>query len=190
MRPASQHFFIHSYIYLPILIISYLATFLGTNSLSVLMCRKAVNQSINQSINFDESWIFGVRVVDSKGFHRGGSRPEAVFRTSPCFIQWLKSNGPPSDSCNPSRKYVFHTGNFIENIFRFTTEVRIGIVGQCSSMIGYARYVSYSINSQLLTSPISGRLTLSISCLLTSLPGVSYRIGDHLGGGCSWRGSD
>jgi len=29
------------------LIISYLATFLGTNSLSVLMCRKAVNQSIN-----------------------------------------------------------------------------------------------------------------------------------------------
>jgi len=29
---------------------SYLATFLGTNILSVLMCRKAVNQSINQSI--------------------------------------------------------------------------------------------------------------------------------------------
>jgi len=29
------------------MIISYLATFLGTNSLSVLMCRKAVNQSIN-----------------------------------------------------------------------------------------------------------------------------------------------
>jgi len=27
----------------------YLATFLGTNSLSVLMCRKTVNQSINQS---------------------------------------------------------------------------------------------------------------------------------------------
>jgi len=49
MRPASQRFFIHSCIYLHILIISYLATFLGTNSLSVLMCRKAVNQSINQS---------------------------------------------------------------------------------------------------------------------------------------------
>jgi len=45
MRPASQRFFIHSCIYLRILIISYLATFLGTNSLSVLMCRKAVNQS-------------------------------------------------------------------------------------------------------------------------------------------------
>jgi len=29
---------------------SYLARFLGTNSLSVLMCRKTVNQSINQSI--------------------------------------------------------------------------------------------------------------------------------------------
>jgi len=45
MRPASQRFFIHSCIYLRILIISYLATFLGDNSLSVLMCRKAVNQS-------------------------------------------------------------------------------------------------------------------------------------------------
>jgi len=46
MRPASQHFFIHSCIYLRLLILSYLATFLGTNSLSVLMCRKAVNQLI------------------------------------------------------------------------------------------------------------------------------------------------
>jgi len=43
-RPASQRFFIRGCIYW-ILIISYLATFLGTNSLSVLMCRKAVNQS-------------------------------------------------------------------------------------------------------------------------------------------------
>jgi len=43
---ASQRFFIHSCIYLRILIISYLATFLSPNSLSVLMCRKAVNQSI------------------------------------------------------------------------------------------------------------------------------------------------
>jgi len=47
MRPASQRFFILSCIYLRILIISYLATFLGTNRFSVLMCRKAVNQSIN-----------------------------------------------------------------------------------------------------------------------------------------------
>jgi len=46
MRPASQRFFIHSCIYLRIFIISYLATFLGTNSRSVLMCRKAVNQSL------------------------------------------------------------------------------------------------------------------------------------------------
>jgi len=45
MRPASQRFFIHRCIYLRILIISYLATFLGTNNLSVLMYRKAVNQS-------------------------------------------------------------------------------------------------------------------------------------------------
>jgi len=47
MRPACRRFFIHSCIYLRILIISYLATFLGTNSLSVLKCRKAVNQSTN-----------------------------------------------------------------------------------------------------------------------------------------------
>jgi len=51
MRPASRRFFIHSCIYLRILIISYLATFLGTNSLSVLMCRKAVTNTVKQSIN-------------------------------------------------------------------------------------------------------------------------------------------
>jgi len=45
MRPVSQRFFKHSCIYLWILIISYLATFLGTNSLSVLMCLKSVNES-------------------------------------------------------------------------------------------------------------------------------------------------
>jgi len=45
MRPASQRFFKHRCIYLRIVIISYLATFLCTNSLSVLMCRKAVNQT-------------------------------------------------------------------------------------------------------------------------------------------------
>jgi len=44
MRPVSQCFFIHSCIYLRILIISYLATFLGNNSLYV-MCCKAVSQS-------------------------------------------------------------------------------------------------------------------------------------------------
>jgi len=51
MRPAILRFFKHSCIYLRIQIISYLATFLGTNCLSVLMCRKAVSQSIDQSIN-------------------------------------------------------------------------------------------------------------------------------------------
>jgi len=56
MRPASQRFFINSCIYLWIWIISYLATFLGTNSLSVLMCHKAVNQSINSEIKLFR-WI-------------------------------------------------------------------------------------------------------------------------------------
>jgi len=50
MRPASQRFFMQSCIYLRIFVISYLATFLGTNSLSVLMCRKAVYQSIKTPI--------------------------------------------------------------------------------------------------------------------------------------------
>jgi len=64
MRPASQRFFIHSCIYLRILIISYLATFLGTNSLSVLMCRKEVNQSINQSsvTRTALNWVTDMRV--------------------------------------------------------------------------------------------------------------------------------
>jgi len=52
MRPASQRFFIHSCIYVRILIISYLATFLGTNSLSMLKCRKEVNQSMHLSLDF------------------------------------------------------------------------------------------------------------------------------------------
>jgi len=43
MRPASQRFFIHSCIYLRILIISYLATFLGTIA---FMCWCVVKQSI------------------------------------------------------------------------------------------------------------------------------------------------
>jgi len=50
MRPASQRSFIHSCINLRILIMSYLATFLDTNSFSVLMCRKAVNQSIHTNV--------------------------------------------------------------------------------------------------------------------------------------------
>jgi len=57
MRPASQRFFIRSCMYLRILIISYLATFLGTNSLSVLMCRRAVNQSIATCFLF-LTWTF------------------------------------------------------------------------------------------------------------------------------------
>jgi len=54
MWPASQRFFIQSCIYLRILIFFCLATFLGTNSLSVLMCRKAVNQ-LKTSINLPMS---------------------------------------------------------------------------------------------------------------------------------------
>jgi len=58
MRLASHRFFKNSCIYLRILIISYLATLLGTNSLSVLLCRKAVNQSINQFEYFHSLMCF------------------------------------------------------------------------------------------------------------------------------------
>jgi len=61
MRPAIQRFFIYSYIYLRILIVSYLATFLGTNSLSVLMCLK---QSVNQSINPKSTMSPGLVDID------------------------------------------------------------------------------------------------------------------------------
>jgi len=45
------HTHTHSCIYLRILIISYLATFLGANCLSAAMCRKAVNQPTIPHIN-------------------------------------------------------------------------------------------------------------------------------------------
>jgi len=68
MRPASQRFFIHSCIYLRIWIISYLATFLGTNSnsLYVLMCRKAVNQSINLHDATNAVMLILVLVLESQ----------------------------------------------------------------------------------------------------------------------------
>jgi len=67
MRPASQRFFIHSCIYILIMIISYLETFLGTNSLSVLMCCKAVDQSalraLSNSMRQALPWQLAVRGV-------------------------------------------------------------------------------------------------------------------------------
>jgi len=49
---ASQSAFLYTQLYLSTNLDHILyKTFLGTNSLSVLMCRKTVNQSINQSIN-------------------------------------------------------------------------------------------------------------------------------------------
>jgi len=65
MRPASQRFFIHSCIYLRILIISSLATSFDCNSLSVLMCRKAVNQSISIPISNCAVWVSQHQAVTS-----------------------------------------------------------------------------------------------------------------------------
>jgi len=66
MRPASQRFFIHSFFYLRILIISYLATFHGTNRLSVLMCLKAVNQSIMTSFQHQRVLVVNLRLPERR----------------------------------------------------------------------------------------------------------------------------
>jgi len=67
VRRASQRFFIHSCIYLRILIISYLASFLGTDSLSVLIFCSSVKQSINQSINQPWYWYTCAKFHDYIG---------------------------------------------------------------------------------------------------------------------------
>jgi len=107
MRLANQRFFINSCIYLRILIISYLATFLGTNSLSVLMCRNAVNQSILLFIVdlleqcffycwllcyfWDVWWMIQVvRLVFSHSI-TGWKERRKILSTCSLFIQWLRS---------------------------------------------------------------------------------------------------
>jgi len=90
MRPASQRFFIHSFIYLRILIISYLATFLGTNSLSVLMCRKAVNQSINLVQRLSSKHI-SITITISRSTV---CRPNLV-RFNRFMLQFWGFNSPP-----------------------------------------------------------------------------------------------
>jgi len=69
---AGQSAFLHTqlYFYLRILIISYLATFLGTNSLSVLMCRK---QSINQSLRSIPPLCIGVARNSDEGLRPGAA---------------------------------------------------------------------------------------------------------------------
>jgi len=79
MRPASQRFFIHSCIYLRILIISYLATFLGTNSLFVLMCRKTVNLSINQANN---QTIKAIKAIQTNQTKPNQSKPNQTNKCS------------------------------------------------------------------------------------------------------------
>jgi len=56
IKVVSLRFFIQSRIYLRIFSISYLATFLGTSQ-SVLMCRKAVNQSMSHALSLSTPTI-------------------------------------------------------------------------------------------------------------------------------------
>jgi len=79
MRPANQRFFIHNCIYRRILIISYLATFLGTNSLSVLMCRRAVNQS-NSMATTRMGWPPNTAPA--------GGRPPITPSATPSVLGW------------------------------------------------------------------------------------------------------
>jgi len=64
---AGQSAFLHTQLYLStnlrILIISYLATFLVTNSLYVLMCRKAVNQSVTFELEYDKNVVVVIVII-------------------------------------------------------------------------------------------------------------------------------
>jgi len=87
---AGQSTFLHTqlYFYLRILIITYLATFLGTNSLYVLMCHKAVNQSIDQSciqlVLYKLAWH---NVVDTE--QHSVILMYWLNSLSSCYIYWL-----------------------------------------------------------------------------------------------------
>jgi len=97
MRPASQRFIIHSCIYLRILIITYVATFLA---LIAFLCWCAVKQSINQS------WLKSLFLVASRGLCRTkvqclcSVRWPSISRRSTCqmivsswlFWIWNESN--------------------------------------------------------------------------------------------------
>jgi len=68
---SNQRFFIHSCIYLRILIISCLATFIGTNNLSVLIAD--VPKTVNQSINYSSLLFWGLQPQKPPKFqpHKG-----------------------------------------------------------------------------------------------------------------------
>jgi len=91
-RPVSVSSYTSSCIYLRILI--YLIMFLGTNSLSVLMCRKEVNQSIK---TFDQQ-----AANVTKSHERNWSSEKEPSRSQDRLLAW---NSLPSDF--PKQSYIF-----------------------------------------------------------------------------------
>jgi len=112
MRPAGQCFFIHCCIYLRILIISYLATFLGSNSLSVLMYHKAINQSIS---SLSPSSICFLSLQDG---HWNPCTPLTFF--NPKHIRW---------------HHLLHSIHSIEFILYGNSHMAIFLIGLCVSAL-------------------------------------------------------
>jgi len=99
MKPASQRFCIHRCI----LIISYLTTFLGINSLSMLMCRKTVNQSTREPLNTE----------GASGYFRFCLRPIQTAAWSPDAVTWTGQWDPACprlviDSLNATEWKTLH----------------------------------------------------------------------------------
>jgi len=105
MRPASQRFFLHGCIcciHLRILIVFYLATFLGTNGLSVLMCRKAINQSINQATGTGLESVFWLWGLDPLTPAMGACNWKRLFHAAALWFCRVKDTVLrfPSDQIN------------------------------------------------------------------------------------------
>jgi len=111
IKRVSQRFFIHSCIYLRILIISYLATFLCTNSLSVQMCRKALSCIYDWKMR-----ELSLCCLTASSQFIGGSHWTACH--------WIQTNLKPS-SLAPTAKWRFPRSDWSRQCSYLT-------VGKCS----------------------------------------------------------
>jgi len=139
------------------LIISYLATLLGTNSLSVLMCRKAVNQSINQPTEY-----FKTEVIWCATSRRQQQLPTAEVRVG-------------SDYVRPS-KCVRNLGIFIESDVTMRTHVT-RTVASCFATLRQLCIIRRSVSDPVFQTLIVS-LVLSwldyVNATLAGIPGNQH----------------
>jgi len=86
--------------------------------------------------------------------HRSGTPLPVCFRQR---LRRSKLVGPVSDSANPSRKNDVDHTYIMTILHRRETQVRIGIVRQCSAIIGYLRELFYKLPSYTCLSFIQFR---------------------------------